>query len=357
MYGFHDGLSQSLPCDNENQTNLIVNYLPPQLNEEQFLELFSVVGPVVSVRMMKNDDGTPRGYGFVRFQHPEHANRAIQLYNGYELWGKRLKAAFTRSGSGPREDCNIFATNLPACWSTETLYENFGRFGEILEARILTDGRGRSRLCGFVRFNKPEAAIDAIEQFNLHVPQGAYRPIKVRLAKKQADHWKSKGVGPYSREKAMFLRKNNSHENWGQRQPMAHEYGSSYSMPLLHEDNEINKITSSMQSVLSYPSEIVPDVTEQSVFKTEQTSKSDQSSTRLFLCNLPIFFKEDNVKHFCGEYGKVLGVELQTSQDDVSLGMGWVTFATRENALVAQKSLHGCDIFNQKLSCKLEQDG
>jgi len=48
MYGFDDGLPQNLPCDNENQTNLIVNYLPPQLNEDQFLELFSVVGPVVS---------------------------------------------------------------------------------------------------------------------------------------------------------------------------------------------------------------------------------------------------------------------------------------------------------------------
>jgi len=35
----------------------------------------------------------------LRFQHPEHANQAIQLYNGYDLWGKRLKAAFTRSGS------------------------------------------------------------------------------------------------------------------------------------------------------------------------------------------------------------------------------------------------------------------
>lgn len=348
------GLSQNLPCDTENQTNLIVNYLPPQLNEEQFLELFSVVGPVVSVRMMKNDDGTPRGYGFVRFQHAEHAHQAIQLYNGYELWGKKLKAAFTRSGSGPREDCNIFATNLPACWATDTLYECFGRFGEILEARILTDGRGRSRLCGFVRFNKPESAMDAIEQFNLHVPQGAYRPIKVRLAKKQADHWRSKGVGPYSREKAMLLRKNNSYKNWGQRQPAAYEH-TIHSM----QESEINNnITSSIQqSILSHSSESASTALEQSVFKAEQTtSKSEKSSTRLFICNIPIFFKEDNVKHFCGEYGEVLGVELQTSQDSISLGMCWVTFASRENALAAHKSLDGCDIFNQKLSCKLEQD-
>lgn len=359
MYGFDDGLPQNLPCDNENQTNLIVNYLPPQLNEDQFLELFSVVGPVVSVRMMKNDDGTPRGYGFVRFKHPEHANQAIQLYNGYELWGKRLKAAFTRSGSGPREECNIFTTNLPACWSTETLYENFGRFGEILEARILTDARGRSRLCGFVRFNKPEAAMNAINQFNLHVPQGAYRPIKVRLAKKQAEHWKLKGVGPYSREKAMFLRKNNSHKNWGQVQHAAQDYGPSHIMPPSQNiPDEINKITSSMQTILSFPSELEPEVPEQSVFKSEQMpSKSEKSTSRLFICNLPIFFGEADIKHFCGQYGEVVCIELQTSKDQVSLGMGWVTYASQENALAAQNSLDGCVIFNKTLSCHLEQDG
>lgn len=395
----HEDFSQTRATSYPQQdTNLIINYLPPSLTEEDFLELFSLLGPIVSFRMMKNDDGTPRGYGFVRFQYPAHARKAIQMYNGYELWGKRLKVAYTRTG-GPRENCNIFTTNLPASWTTSTLFEKFGKFGEILEARILTDSHGRSRLCGFIRFDNTEAAVFAIEQFNMHVPVGAYRPIKVRLARRQAEHWKMKGVGPYSKEKAELLRKGGKIQQNLMRQKLqqdtsvmanAPRYPSSAASfkktPISSSNPSVSDVIAPF-STNTHPPAPVPQITpimESSVLQTQNPLKlenvvhADQNSLtaidanmpelsvdpeafessasvgfRLFMCNIPTFFSGPQIKNFCEKYGKVIECKIQKSNENASLGMCFVTYSTKEEVLAAQKALDKCEIYNQEISAML----
>ena len=68
-------------------------------------------------------------------------------------------------------------------WNTDDqgLHEAFAQFGEITEAKVITDrGSGRSRGFGFVTFADDEAAENAVSALNGTELDG--RPIKVDVA-------------------------------------------------------------------------------------------------------------------------------------------------------------------------------
>lgn len=78
--------------------NLIVNYLPPMMDERAAAQLFSNFGPIVSVKIIYDkDSGESRGYGFIRFEFFFSATYAIVALNRYEIAGKTLKVAYANA--------------------------------------------------------------------------------------------------------------------------------------------------------------------------------------------------------------------------------------------------------------------
>ncbi|ORC91823.1 RNA-binding protein RBP-3 [Trypanosoma theileri] len=75
--------------------NLIVNYLPPLMDEAELYHLFSQFGPIESVKIIYDKETKEsRGYGFVKYLHFFSATYAINGLNGYHIVGKRLKVAY-----------------------------------------------------------------------------------------------------------------------------------------------------------------------------------------------------------------------------------------------------------------------
>lgn len=76
--------------------NLIVNYLPPQMNEAQLCQLFGQFGIIESVKIIYDKfTYESRGYGFVKFKYFFSATYALSCLNRYEIGGKRLKVAYS----------------------------------------------------------------------------------------------------------------------------------------------------------------------------------------------------------------------------------------------------------------------
>jgi len=164
--------------------NLIVNYIPSHLKEEQLYELFSSVGAIKSLRIMRNSDSSGKGYGFVEYQTHASAEIAIKQFDGLKLGKKQLKVAYARPG-GSREGCNLFVKNLPCTWTTEKLNTEFGYYGELLECRVLSTNDFQSRRCGFVRFDLPRDAHAAMKGMNGQIPEDGNFQIKVSHATKR----------------------------------------------------------------------------------------------------------------------------------------------------------------------------
>jgi len=97
---------------------LYVGNLPYEIGDSELQELFSTVGPVDSVNIMRDQTtGRPRGFAFVEMSTEEGAQTAIQKLNERQVGGRNLtvnearpKAAhgggggFGAGGSGRRRE-------------------------------------------------------------------------------------------------------------------------------------------------------------------------------------------------------------------------------------------------------------
>ncbi|KAJ8280755.1 hypothetical protein GJAV_G00058620 [Gymnothorax javanicus] len=82
----------------EADRSLFVGNLDPKVTEELLFELFLQAGPLIKVRIPKDNDGKPKHFGFVNFKHEVSVMYAMNLLNGTSLYGRPLKIQF-RSGS------------------------------------------------------------------------------------------------------------------------------------------------------------------------------------------------------------------------------------------------------------------
>jgi hypothetical protein len=100
-------------------SNVYVRYMPPTMDEEQLIKLFSAFGKIVNVNVIRDHvKGCSKCYGFVKFCDNHCASQAIARMNGYRLEGKTLRvrvAGLTPSHSevGPAECLHNFDKQQP----------------------------------------------------------------------------------------------------------------------------------------------------------------------------------------------------------------------------------------------------
>ncbi|TEB34344.1 hypothetical protein FA13DRAFT_1789463 [Coprinellus micaceus] len=80
--GSHSGLID--PC------NLFCKNLDPEIDSNSLFTHFRRFGQIVSARVMRNENGDSRGFGFVSYQTPEQANAALHGMNGVQLGSKQI---------------------------------------------------------------------------------------------------------------------------------------------------------------------------------------------------------------------------------------------------------------------------
>jgi protein sex-lethal len=163
---------------------LIVNYLPQNLTEKALYNLFAPLGPLESVKLMRDrKTGYSFGFGFVNYMEEEHAMKAIELLNGFELENKRIKVSIAMPSSEFIKGSNLYISNLPRDTTCEDLEKLFSPFGKIVHRTVLVDKiTNLPRGVGFVRFAKRESAHAALKEMNNVIPPGGTEPIRVKIA-------------------------------------------------------------------------------------------------------------------------------------------------------------------------------
>ncbi|XP_011699159.1 PREDICTED: sex-lethal homolog isoform X1 [Wasmannia auropunctata] len=144
---------QQIKGNDEPRTNLIINYLPQNMNEKELYSLFVTIGPVESCRVMKDyKTGYSYGFGFVNYAKAEDAATAISTLNGLQVQNKRLKVSFARPSGEEIKETNLYVTNLPRNITESQIDELFSKFGNIVQKNILRDKlTGLPRGVAFVR--------------------------------------------------------------------------------------------------------------------------------------------------------------------------------------------------------------
>lgn len=88
------------------ESKLYVGNLPYNVTEDDLRTLFSQAGQIKEIAMiMDRDTRQPKGFGFVEMTTQEEAEKAIKLFNDYDMDGRRMmvnKARPKTEGPGGR---------------------------------------------------------------------------------------------------------------------------------------------------------------------------------------------------------------------------------------------------------------
>ncbi|GAA5922142.1 hypothetical protein JCM1841_006899 [Sporobolomyces salmonicolor] len=361
-------------------TSLYVGELDPSVTEAMLYEIFSMVGPVASIRVCR-DAVTRRslGYAYVNYLNSNDGERALEQLN-YSLiknrpcrimWSQR-DPALRKNGAG-----NIFIKNLDENIDNKALHDTFAAFGNILSCKVATDPQGNSLGYGFVHYDTAEAAHAAIEGVNgmllndkvvfvgIHIPKrerqakideirahftnlyiknvpveveaeefrGIFEPFgKVTSAVITTDsEGKSKGFGFVNYEK---------HEDAAKAVEALHE--KDYKGQQLYVARAQRKSEREEELKKSYEQK-----------KYEQTLK--YQGVNLYVKNLDDDVDEDKLRAEFEPFGQITSCKIMSDEKGASKGFGFVCFSAPDEATKAVTELNGKMIGTKPLYVSLAQ--
>jgi RNA recognition motif-containing protein len=99
--GFFARLPDTFQGDKEMEKKLYVGNLSYATTEDELRTLFAQAGTVESVALIKDrDTGSSKGFAFVEMSNQSEAEKAISMFNGYNMADRALKVNMAR----PREE-------------------------------------------------------------------------------------------------------------------------------------------------------------------------------------------------------------------------------------------------------------
>lgn len=171
--------------------NVFVKNLGEAIDNVGLQDMFRKFGNILSCKVAMFEDGKSKGYGFVQFESEESAIAAIDDLNGSTIGDKQLYVTkFVRKSDRvlPNPDVkytNLYVKNLDLNVRDELLKEKFSEFGKIVGFAISRDENGISRGFGFVNFESPDDARQALESMN--GTQFGSKVLYVARAQKKAE--------------------------------------------------------------------------------------------------------------------------------------------------------------------------
>jgi len=141
------------------------------------------------------------GFGFVNFQdHPSAVKAVSALHgtplgkNGKAIWCARAQKKSEREAELKKKykqlkreritkysGINLYIKNLDDDVKEDQLRQHFSVFGKIQSLKIMTDEKKNSKGFGFVCFETPEQAQQAIHEMNNRPLPGSLKPLYVAL--------------------------------------------------------------------------------------------------------------------------------------------------------------------------------
>ncbi|CAF3886002.1 unnamed protein product [Adineta steineri] len=320
------------------RTNLIINYLPQTMTQDEIKDLFGSIGTIESCKLVRDKTtGQSLGYGFVNFIRMEDADKAVKTMNGLRLQNKTIKVSFARPSSESIKFSNLYISNLPRSMTQQELESLFADFGCIISSKILCNPKaGASKSVGFIRFDQRSEAEQAISKLNGTIPKGFTDPITVKFANT-----------PNAAKSMVGL-------------PLAPSYLPG--IPAPQQQPVLTTVAPIRQSLNRYsplsPADFYAAATASylpaaaTASATTLTSSTDIASVGwcIFVYNLAPEVEENMLWQLFGPFGAVQNVKIiRDFQTQKCKGFGFVTMTNYDEALMAINSLNGFTLGNRVL--------
>jgi len=282
-----------------NEGNLYVKGLDKSVTLVQLQDVFSHFGTIASCKVVTKDDGTSLCYGFVQFEKPEDAEKALEAGKTDRDQFKSLSTNIVIEKFIPHRlrrnnlndtYTNLYVKNLGKKFDKADLEKLFSEFGKITSPIIMKDKDDVSRCFGFVNFEKHEDAVKAKDALDTK----AYK-------------WKDEAlVGPV-------------------------EEG---------EDEEELKKQGFVVMKL-YVARAQKKHEREAARKYEPAHDKAAPKTNLYIRNLADSVTDEELRNLFKEFGVIKSCKVMMTANGISRGFGFCDFATTESASEAIQKVSG----------------
>ena len=268
----------------------------------------SCIGVVTNLLIDKQFQSKGYNYGFVEYDDPQSAERAMQTLNGRRVHQQEIRVNWAyQSNNTSKEDTSnhfhIFVGDLSNEVNDEVLLQAFSAFGSVSEARVMWDMKtGRSRGYGFVAFRDRAEAEKALSSMD-----GEWlgsRAIRCNWANQ-------KGQPSYSQQQAMV------------------QMGMTPTTPYGHHSFPTQGVQSFEMIVTQTP----------------------QWQTTVYVGNLTPYTTQTDLVPLFQNFGYVTETRFQSDR-----GFAFVKMDTHENAAQAICNLSGYNVNGRPLKCSWGKD-
>ncbi|CAF0773885.1 unnamed protein product [Didymodactylos carnosus] len=152
--------------------NVFIKNLDKNIDNKSLYDTFSAFGNILSCKIMTDEQGQSKCFGFVHFETQEAADNAISKVNGMLLADKkvfvgRFMPRNQRSDiSGPRKFTNTFVKNFGDQLDEQKMKDLFAPYGTITSCKVPVDENAQPKGFGFCSFESPEMAEEAVKALN-----------------------------------------------------------------------------------------------------------------------------------------------------------------------------------------------
>ncbi|XP_011708059.1 PREDICTED: polyadenylate-binding protein 4-like [Wasmannia auropunctata] len=154
--------------------NVFIKNLDKNIDNKAMYDTFSAFGNILSCKVTQDESGASKGYGFVHFETEEAANKSIEKVNGMLLNGKKVyvgkfiprKERQKELGEKAKLFTNVYVKNFGEDMSDDKLKDMFEKYGTITSHKVMIKDDGKSRGFGFVAFEDPNSAEQAVLDLN-----------------------------------------------------------------------------------------------------------------------------------------------------------------------------------------------
>lgn len=188
----------------ESWTNVYLKEIDTQVTDEELKKIVAEkvcdgdLSAITSCVIMKDENNTPRGFGFINFSKHELAVKAVEVIHNTKvgektIWCGRAQKLEERQQELKKkfnlmkmerlskyQGSNLYLKNLEEEITEERLIKEFSPFGSIKSCKVVSDQSGHKGF-GFICFSSPEEAQRAITEMHSRILQGCNKPLYVAL--------------------------------------------------------------------------------------------------------------------------------------------------------------------------------
>jgi polyadenylate-binding protein len=356
-----------------NNAALWVGDLASDVTAQDLFDVFNATAQVASLRLCRNPaTGASKGYAYVNFTSVADAQKVIEQLNYTMFKGQPCRIMWANRDATSRSASarsNIVVKKLSETTGPKELHDLASTYGDVVSCKVPIDrATGKYMGYGFVQFETPEAAAEAVVDLNGSEFEGAtieveqFKSVEERRA---AERWTNVYVKQYPRsfneEQVRDLFKSvgsitsvhfpvdstgagrgfcliNFATPEAAKRAVDEVNGTEVPNPDHLADDESGG-PATLALVVTRAQKKEQRVRELSQLAEKRKRELVQSTEgrNLYVKNLDERVDEEELKKFFGAYGTITSVRIQREADGRSRMFGFVCFSSREEA---QKALH-----------------